>query len=166
MKKNPRSKYLYVGLFLTEDQAQRIYSHVGGHRLPKTVDSPHVTLAFEPTGAREELFGKLVPFEVIGYGNDGVNEGALVKLGDIDTELLSVASERPTHHITLSLARGGRAVDTGSLPFSPIEPLCLEAPYGGCTRDGTVVLENPHRCSRQCSLRVSASHGFCCNSNK
>lgn len=142
MKKNPRSEYLYVGLFLTEDQAQRIYSHAGGHRLPIIVDSPHVTLVFEPAEVCEELFGKLVPFEVIGYGNDGTNEGVLVKLGDIDTELTPVASERTSHHITLSLAGCGRAVDTGKLTFSPIEPLRLEAPYGGCTLDGTVVLES------------------------
>lgn len=43
--------------------------------LPKTIRDPHVTFAYMPRTVDETLFGEEMAIKMIGYGNDGRNEG-------------------------------------------------------------------------------------------
>ena len=67
-------------------------------------------------------------FNVIGYGNDGKNEGLLVELVSVEIpdindifcdvhEMYLLAKSIPVPHITLSVSKDGKPVDTGKLNF-------------------------------------------------
>lgn len=135
-----KSGYLYVGCFLSEGDLSRLLRHVGGSRLECLAEHAHVTFDFLPDSAVESSFGKLLYFDVVGYANDGLNEGVSVVLVSTPEELAPIAQRRDRHHITLSLASGARAADTAHLAFAPVSPLRISATYGGCTPKGEVVL--------------------------
>ena len=76
----------------------------------------HVTLSYRPS---EDIWAELKPYigkevevKVVGYGNDGQNEGLLVEFDGIPY----YGAEKK--HITLSIAEGAKAVNTGFLDFS------------------------------------------------
>jgi hypothetical protein len=100
--------------------------------LAKPVEDLHVTFHFNPKEDEKlpkGLIGKEVTIKVVGEGNDGKNHGFEVELPNIIIEnngdkvnLKSLYKNTATPHITMSLAPGGKAVDTKNLEFSKIEP--------------------------------------------
>ena len=126
----------YVGVFTT-------YS-LGGC-LEKGIPDQHITMAYRPD---PDKFKEVLPFvgttqhfEVIGYGNDGKNEGFLVEL---KSHVPYYGAEQ--QHITLSVSQDGKPVDTFKLDFNkPIPPeYCiqigdiLEGQVGVFTNNGPV----------------------------
>jgi hypothetical protein len=102
---------LYVGIFI---------DHIYGH-LDKDIPNQHVTLAFQPD---EKIFNKLSKYlgksceiSVLGYDNDGKNEGLLVDIAD---EIPYFGSDKK--HITLSIDESSSPVKTGSLKFDKSIP--------------------------------------------
>ena len=84
------------------------------------LSNPHVTLAFRPT---EDQKAQLIPYlnkefevKVIGYANDGKNEGYQVLL---PSELPYF--NKATPHITISTSKDSKPVKTGFLEFAPIK---------------------------------------------
>ena len=53
------------------------------HPLEKTIECTHVTFAYKPESVDRDLFGEEIAITILGYENDGENEGVLVRL---DTE--------------------------------------------------------------------------------
>ncbi len=94
---------------------------------PKSLDilsDPHVTLAYLPTEEQKHVLDQYVGQEftvtVIGYGNDGQNEGYMVRLPN-DLPYFNKA----TPHITISVKKGANPVNTGYIAFEPIKPFEL-----------------------------------------
>jgi hypothetical protein len=112
-------------------------------KLDKPIDDLHVTFNFNPKEEHKlpkELIGKEIPLKVVGEGNDGKNHGYEVELPNMDfiingerVTLKSLYRNPATPHITMSLAPGGKAVDTKYLDFSRIEPFDVVGKLGFVT---------------------------------
>ena len=135
------TKYRYIGLFVSRQELLRCASLISGERLNRVIEHPHVTLEYLPEDADESLFGQTAEITLIGYANNGVNEGFLVKVSSECDELDSMISKVRVPHITISVCRDGEAVDTGYLKFEPIEPIKISGVFGGYISNEKVVTE-------------------------
>jgi len=109
--------------------------------LPSTLDrdivEKHITTEYKPAVAHDYLYGITAMFEVVGYGNDGQNEGYKVALRKIfadetqEAELREIFDKIPVPHITLSVANGAKPVNTRYLEFSPVEPKTIIGIFTG-----------------------------------
>lgn len=120
---------LYEGFFIQEDLP---------HKLARDVADKHITINFKPKQAHSLLYGTKAMFKIIGYGNDGVNEGYLVKMLSVETDnqedgkmLWELYNEWDVPHITLSLSNEGQAKKTKFLEFTPVEGDIIEGIFGG-----------------------------------
>ena len=114
-----RQKTLYAGLFVNPNE---LYSKAPS-TLAKQIRYPHVTTNFKP-GIQElhlDQLGSGAKIFAIGYGNDGKNEGLLVKVEADDPVIQQACDALETPHITLSISKNGQAKDTAFLKFSPLE---------------------------------------------
>ena len=122
-------KVFYAGLFVDpEDLYGKIHP-----TLEKTIECPHVTTQFKPNAEQLHLdqLGSGAKIYAIGYGNDGKNEGLLVRVEADDPVIQQACDELKTPHITLSVSKNGQPKDTVNLEFSPLEtPFELTGEYG------------------------------------
>ena len=124
-----RPKVLYSGLFVNPDE---LYSKIHP-TLEKPIEAPHVTTAFKPNLSQLNLdqLGSTARILAIGYGNDGDNEGLLVKVETEDPAIQEACNALETPHITLSISSKGLAQNTANLEFRPIEePFEITGQYG------------------------------------
>ena len=128
----------YVGIFV---------DHIDGE-LYTDIPNQHITLSYRPDS---EKFSKLLNYldtqcevVVMGYGNDGKNEGLLV---DIPSNIPYYGAEQK--HITLSVGQDSSPVKTGFLKFENYIPENItsqlpEALYGKIavfTKDKQVIYQ-------------------------
>lgn len=128
-----KPNFLYLAFFIDRTSFHDTISSIGT-RLTQKIEAPHVTCFYKNAQAEQEtkhLFGRKVKFEAYGYGNDGINEGFLVRPLTTDKELLSLFDGIAIPHITASLSNEGKAVNTAKLNFIPIEPFTFVGTYGG-----------------------------------
>lgn len=91
--------------------------HIKG-TLDRDISDQHVTLSFGPS--EEELYkilqhsDKPIKLKIVGYGNDGKNEGLLVEI--LDNEIPYFNGSKNVH-ITLSVSEDSTPVKTGDLVF-------------------------------------------------
>lgn len=133
---------IYTGLFIDENEKKKLLA-IGKTHLSKIIADPHVTLFFKPGFEKEyrKLWGKKAVVEVVGYANDGKNEGVLVKVKAEDPQLQELfEKEVKVPHITISVAKDGKPVDTAKLDFHPCEPTKLEATFGAFCAGGLILL--------------------------
>ena len=133
---------IYNGLFIDENEKKKLLA-LGKTHLSKIIADPHVTLFFKPGSEKEyrKLWGKKAVVEVVGYANDGKNEGVLVKVKAEDPQLQELfEKEVKVPHITISVAKDGKPVDTAKLDFHPCEPTKLEATFGAFCAGGLILL--------------------------
>ena len=123
---------IYTGIFLDNDD---IYSHFPS-KLSVQVGHPHVTLVYRGgvESAHEEFLGEMVKVRVVGYGNDGKNEGLFVAL---DNTIPYMGADRP--HITLSIAEGAKAVNTAFVSMTEKRIGTLKGRVGYFMVDGTIM---------------------------
>lgn len=123
-------RHAYMACFPDPDLLWAFADGAFPDRLEKRIRFPHVTVRFEPDEVPDALIGEKARVLVTGYGNDGTNEGLLVEIasGNPDLQALLDTIQRP--HITLSVSRQGKAVDTARLDFGPAEPFEMEAVFG------------------------------------
>ena len=133
--------YLYTGWFVQAEELYRIMKEKKTNRLEKEIEYPHITLFFRPEWVDSELFGSKADITVIGYGNDGENEGLLVELKTEEETLQRAFDELQVPHITVSIGEEAKAVNTRNLKFCTIEPFCLKGVFGGMTPEGVPVFE-------------------------
>ena len=131
--------FVYIGCFFPRDAVLLHAARIAPRRLDRIIQHPHVTFVYAPEQVDTSLFGLPVQAQVVGYGNDGRNEGFRVLLTARSPALCRLADAIEQPHITLSVAAGGHSVDTGRLTFSPIEPFLLEGRFGGMRPDGAVI---------------------------
>lgn len=141
---------IYIGYFIEPSQMARMLSElerqgVAAPGLSKQIACPHVTLGYMPKDAHEGQFGESVEMRVVGYGNDGQNEGVLVEMMDASNEALTHLGESVAcPHVTISVANGAKPVNTRNIRFDPIpEPFGLHGTFGGYTTEHKVVTSPP-----------------------
>ena len=144
-----KDQIIYAGLFIDPEDIYDKFPPSLSHR----IRDPHVTTAYRP--GVEKLFldslGSGASIRVIGYGNNGQNEGLLVEVAADDPAIQKTLNERiapdstgelksvPTH-ITLSIAEGAEAVNTKSLNFEPLNaPVELTGHYELFRKDGVLL---------------------------
>lgn len=88
--------------------------------LNRQIKNQHITTAFKPDVAHNELYGKKATFAIVAYGNDGNNEGYKVELLHCDKELEKLYLNIPVPHITISVGNEGKPINTGKLNFNLI----------------------------------------------
>jgi hypothetical protein len=106
--------------------------------LEKDIADKHITTEFRPVKSHPELYGTKATFRIIGYGNDGTNEGYKVSLLSVcapkeqEEQLRAIYDKVKVPHITLSVSANGKPVNTGKLDFSlPCEKKVVEAVFDG-----------------------------------
>ena len=66
-----------------------------------------------------------------GYGNDGKNEGLLVRIEADDPVIQEACDKLKVPHITLSVSEGAKPQDTDKLDFKPLDkPFEIKGEYG------------------------------------
>ena len=133
----------YQGIFFEGETVNIIHS-LEECQLPIVNDEIHCTFKYHPT--EEELFddvvGKEVEIELIGYACDGKNSGFQIELSpDITGYYINFDEDNPTKlkipHITTSLAKGAKAKDTKNLNFKPLlNPYKIKGKFGYWIKDG------------------------------
>lgn len=110
----------YEGFFIKNELKSKLF---------KDIEFKHVTTEYRPAVDHPELYGAVARFKIIGYGNNGQNEGVKVSLMSIDVsdlpdnrgkaaQLYDLFNAIEVPHITLSIAEGAKAVNTKDLDFS------------------------------------------------
>lgn len=91
-------------------------------KLENQIRYQHITTAFKPDILHSELYGWHARFKVIGYANDGKNEGYLVKMISTDNDDLwdQYYGVIVPPHLTISVANGAYPKDTANLNFECI----------------------------------------------
>lgn len=122
---------IYLGVFLD--------AMING-TLAHQIQFEHVTHLFRPDPAmvNQSFFGKKVDVQVIGYGNNGLNEGLLVSLRAADPDLQAALDQIKVPHITLSVSETGKPADTAKLKFTRIDGKTFSGTYGGFFSDNKV----------------------------
>lgn len=141
---------IYCGIFFDFDEVQK-KAKAFGDPLSKIIEKPHVTLAFRPKAQKvEELrahLGERVCFELYEFGNDGQNAGFRVKLasaGSCSEVVEKMINGIHIPHITTSIAKGAKAVNTWRLfeddsnTSHPIAPVVVEGVIGSFLENGEV----------------------------
>ena len=124
-------EYEYVGCFFDYDELTKAVKQLRQFPLECEKLSPHVTFEYKPSYVDTSLFGTVVFVKIIGYGNDGENEGVLVTLTCDNEELNRTIKKIKKPHITLSVSKKGKAVNTKLLDFKSVEPIYISGYYGG-----------------------------------
>lgn len=105
--------------------------------------TPHVTVSYRPDFVDQSLFGTAVRVRVVGYGSDEENEGLRVELSTRDKRLEKLLRAIELPHITLSISKTGKSVNTRSLNFTAVAPFELLGKYGGYTEGRATVTAPP-----------------------
>ena len=122
----------YQGIFLDQDTMDRLVE-LQERGLDYVIKDMHITFNFgELEQFPEELMSDPIKFSLIGYASDGKNSGFQVKLPD---EIMQYYKNENPPHITVSLGEvdgvRGKAVDTGTMTFEPLEePIEMEGNLG------------------------------------
>lgn len=129
----------YIGCFFT-GEAEAALRACSTDPLAYPIRDLHVTFVFQPKTVDPALIGLPLTVRVVGYGNDGRNEGVRVELSAKDKRLRELIRAIPLPHVTLSIAGDAKAVDTRYLNFAPLEGCTVRGTFGAF-RDGKVVYE-------------------------
>ena len=140
-------KIIYEGFFIPEELQKLILRG----SLEKEIEFKHITTSFKPEKPKTWLYGITERFYITGYANDGINEGVSVQNDwedDNNTEFLAwdvwddyFKTANP--HITLSVSKDGKPVNTKNLKFNPIiSTFKIDMIYGGF--DGEKVITKPY----------------------
>lgn len=132
--------FKYIGSFVDFKQFHTCIDGIRRHPLEKTIECPHVTFAYRPETVDRDLFGTEIAITILGYGNDGENEGVLVRLDTENDRLQEMIKQIDVPHITIAISRDGKAVNTRNLRFQAIPPITITGIMGGYQEDGTVCL--------------------------
>lgn len=123
--------YEYVGCFFDYRELAELVTPIRKDALKNNKLTPHVTFEYKPDTVLTELFGTAITATIIGYGNNGENEGLKVVLSS-DNEIINRMSRKiEVPHITLAVSDVGKAVNTRYLDFAPIAPIKIVGWYGG-----------------------------------
>lgn len=127
-----KSNYIYTGVFFDKEYIEdTVNRYITKDRLARVIKNPHVTFTYKPEEVNPRLFGTMVVFVVIGYANDGKNQGLQVVIARPNARLAPEYVKIGNPHVTISVSADGKPVDTGKMIFTPIEqPFNIHGYYG------------------------------------
>ncbi len=126
----------YTGVFFDRESLYPLVAEkIGKQRLQQNIAYPHVTFRYMPQINCDEFFGEKVEFRIVGYGNNGLNEGLCIEWVSGPPELRQLFDEIIKPHITLSVSANSGAVKTRYLDFRPIEPFNITGVFGGYSKN-------------------------------
>ena len=131
--------YIYTGAFIDQKILLGAIKSIKGDRLEKLIEFPHITFQFHPETVPTLLFGEKIYVRVVGYSNDGKNEGLKVEAFAANPLLSDMIKEILVPHITISVSAKGKPVDTAKLDFHRIEPFFMEMTFGAYTPEGVIL---------------------------
>ena len=131
----------YIGIFVDEDDIDKI---VQNERvcLEKRPNNFHCTMQYMPKDLKffRDMIGKEIVITLIGYGCDGENSGFKVQFPEnIKKYFLNTDKEGnlKVPHITTSLSKNGKAVNTMNLKFDDFEnPIFIRGKFGCFVKEG------------------------------
>lgn len=117
------NKYRYVGIFFNPKTFYHRVESIRKDKKEKQIELPHITLKYKPEIIDESLFGKEVRVIITGYGSNNNNEGVSVEIEELsaDEKIRRMFSEIAVPHITLSISKNGKAVETKYLQFNTLK---------------------------------------------
>lgn len=124
---------IYTCAFVdTKALEQQLMEHgVERKKLQREIRDMHVTLEFRPEEVDESLFGTPVDIRVVGYGVNRENEGLLVEVSCAEKKVQELCEKVKVPHITLSVNKDGKPVNTRYVEFAPISsPFSIQGVYG------------------------------------
>ena len=125
----------YFGIFFDKENSKKIIDNEKVH-LDKLPNNFHCTFCYKPDSLKlfNEVAGKTIDIALIGYACDGKNSGYKV---DFSTSLKKYFKNFDKQgnvkipHLTTSLSKDGKAVDTANLNFINLnEPILLKGRFG------------------------------------
>ena len=131
-------KVEYIGCFFDPQEMKKHVNGIERTALYRTISSPHVTFVYNPSSIPKEMLGQEVTVQAEGYGNDGENEALQVSFLKLPAGLEALAAGIPVPHITLSVSRQGKPVNSRYLTFKPIAPFALTGIFGAMDEDGVL----------------------------
>ena len=134
-------QYHYIGCFVRPDELFRHMDVISTGHLDRVIQTPHITFEYKPETVDESLFGNRIGVQIMGYGNDGENEGVRVALHSEDKRLRKMIQNIPTPHITVTVSNTGKSVNTRFLEFYPISSFEIEGVFGGYDSEGNIITE-------------------------
>ena len=124
---------LYAGIFVKEDNFDKLFSTVNTQENTRKIEYPHVTLFFRDNVSLEIMQYALSHNEETDFKItvDGVGSNdkaiALHVSKVVDKDGNEVSSMNKVKHITLYLLNDGKPVDSNSIKdWDPIEPITFE----------------------------------------
>lgn len=133
-------KIHYVGCFFDRTALFACPEARKHPRLDRSILHPHVTFAYRPSLVPRALFGLPVTVRVTGYGCDGENEAFSVAFEEVPENLRPLTERIALPHITLSVSRDGKPVNSKTLSFAPVPSFLLCGTFGGMDEAGTLHL--------------------------
>lgn len=121
----------YVGCFFDYRELTELVAPIRKNALKNNKRTPHVTFEYKPDSILTELWDTAITATIIGYGNNGENEGLKVVLSSDNETINRMSRKIEVPHITLAVSDTGQAVNTRYLEFEPIEPMKIVGWYGG-----------------------------------
>lgn len=109
--------YIYEGIFI-----DNFYDNISP-TLERSIDRPHITTAFKPKQFHTEWIGEEVEIICTGYGIDKDNEGFSVNLKARNPALQQIIDAIEKPHITISVSKIGKPVNTKQLTFKQINQI-------------------------------------------
>jgi len=111
-------------------------------KLYKNIEFKHITTEFKPVKSHEHLYGTEATFIITGYGNDGANEGYKVQLVSCDSnELVELYRNILLPHITLSVSKEGKPINTNKLHFKEVKPFLVKTKFGAFTEGNQIDID-------------------------
>ncbi|MBR2712717.1 MAG: hypothetical protein IKE73_03315 [Bacilli bacterium] len=113
----------YEGIFFEEESEKLLYSLEEVH-LPIINDKYHCTFKYHPSNEEifNELVGKEIEVQLVGYACNGRNSGFLIKLPEyIEKYYINIDNGiKIKSHITTSIEKDAEPYDTKNLDFKPL----------------------------------------------
>lgn len=132
--------FIYVGCFVDFSKYTEAISGIRTNALKNNIREPHITFEYKPKNVDQSLFGKEISIRIIGYGNDGKNEGLRVQLYSFEPRIQAMIERIETPHITIAVSEDGKPVNTKLLHFDDIMPIEIIGRYGGYAKSGKVII--------------------------
>lgn len=134
--------FIYVGCFIKFEDFQSAIRCIRKNPLENDIHDPHITFAYKPKEVSQSLFGEKIHITIVGYGNDGQNEGLKVQLTSDNPAIQIMINQIEVPHITIAVSKDGKPVNTKSIIFDDIDPIKMEGKYGGYAKWGKVVVRD------------------------
>ena len=134
---------IYWGVFFEWPQIRQATAALQREPLEREIAFPHITFAFRPQHIDTSLWGQSLTCYITGYGRDAENEGLSVQLPADDPRVCAAYTGAAVPHITLSVSRWGKPVNTVRLAFSPLPSAIPLTGVFGCYSDNGQVLLTP-----------------------